>query len=436
MKQVGDRLVDIHSQHQNLLVGDQRYQMEVVDYLAGTLPDLEGYRVAFEKHRDLKNRLKKHREEVERLKEDLDFLQFQNNELEAAQLKTGELEILEADFQRAANWEEIGRVLEESSHQMWQESAGVLDQLKDMLLQMKKISGKYDPASALHDRLESSYIELKDLAGELNHLADREDPDPGRLEKLQERIDILYSLMQKYRVNTVEELIEIRGNLSSKIEKITFSDEEAARMEKELDTVQSEMESICGLIHDKRMAAGEQMKLSITSQLQELGIPNARFRVDVVEKEEFDQFGKDELSFLFAANKQGVLEELSRVASGGELSRVMLCIKSLVSDRKGMPTLIFDEIDAGVSGEIARKVGGIMDRLSRGRQVLAITHLPQVAAMGTDQLLVYKEDTAEASHTKLRKLSMDERIEEIARMLSGEKVSRAALTNARELLRV
>ena len=436
MKQLGSRLVDIHSQHQNLLVGELHYQMEVVDYLAASGHDLERYRKVYDEYNRLRARLNKHREEVEKLKEDLDFLQFQYNELDSARLDKDELETLESDFQRAAHSEEIGMALEHASYLMGQETNGILDQLKEMLVQLNKISDKYDPARDLHERLESSYIELKDLAGELSRQSEREDPDPGRMEKLQERLDLLYGLMQKYRVNSVPELIESRDRLSDKIDKITFSDEEISGMERELQALFEKMDLLSATIHGKREEAGNNMQSEMETRLQELGIPNARFRVEVRKKQEFDAFGKDEVAFLFSANKQSTLEELSRVASGGELSRVMLCIKAMVSDRQGMPTLIFDEIDAGVSGEIARKVGGIMDKLSRGRQVLAITHLPQVAAMGEDQLLVYKEDSENATHTRLRKLSSQERIEEIARMLSGEEVSSAALSNARELLRV
>jgi len=231
-------------------------------------------------------------------------------------------------------------------------------------------------------------------------------------------------------------LIAIREQLSGKIEEITFSDEKISALEKDREEILHIMERLSENMHLKRSTAGEEMQKKVEKQLRELGIPNARFRVEISKKAEFDLYGSDDIRFLFSANKQVALEEISKVASGGEVSRLMLCLKALVSDRKGMPTLIFDEIDAGVSGEIAEKVGGIMERLAGGRQVVAITHLPQVASMGSDHFIVFKEDTDRATFTRIRKLGKEERITEIARMLSGESVTEAALSNARVLLRV
>jgi DNA repair protein RecN (Recombination protein N) len=284
--------------------------------------------------------------------------------------------------------------------------------------------------------MESAYIELKDLSADVEQQAGKTDLEPGKLEQLQERIDLLFGLMQKHRVREVTDLINIRDQLSAKIEDLTFSDEKIRTLENEQAGVLAVMERLSGIMHLKRATAGEGMQKKVESQLKQLGIPNARFRVEIEKKEEFNLHGSDEIRFLFSANKQVALEEISRVASGGEVSRLMLCIKALVSDRKGMPTLIFDEIDAGVSGEIADKVGGIMERLAGGRQVVAITHLPQVASMGSNHFIVFKEDTEDATYTRIRRLKAEERITEVARMLSGEAVTEAALSNARVLLKV
>jgi DNA repair protein RecN (Recombination protein N) len=284
--------------------------------------------------------------------------------------------------------------------------------------------------------MESAYIELKDLSAELEHQAEKTDIEPGKLEKLQERLDLLFSLMQKHRVRNLDELLVLREEFGKKIEQLTFSDEKINELEKEKSELRDVLEHLSEILHLKRATAAEGMDKKVESQLRQLGIPNARFKVGIEKKARFDQHGSDEIRFLFSANKQVPLEEISRVASGGEISRLMLCIKSLVSDRKGMPTLIFDEIDAGVSGEIADKVGGIMDQLAMGRQVIAITHLPQVASRGSDQFIVFKEDTIDATYTRIRKLDAEERVNEIARMLSGEEVTDAALSNARVLLRV
>jgi DNA repair protein RecN (Recombination protein N) len=284
--------------------------------------------------------------------------------------------------------------------------------------------------------MESVYIELKDIASELEAEAGKNGMDPGELEQLRERVDLIYGLMQKHRVQEVGQLLTLRNQLEEKIEALTFSDEKIEALEGERSDLQNTMDQQAGFLHERRVSAASEMEQKVVEQLKQVGIPNARFRVELVKTGGFDLNGHDQVRFLFSANKQLALEEISRVASGGEISRLMLCIKSMVSDRKGMPTLIFDEIDAGVSGEIADKVGGIMEELSRGRQVMAITHLPQVASRGADHFVVYKEDTRDATYTRIRKLLPEERITEIARMLSGEEVTEAALSNARVLLRI
>jgi DNA repair protein RecN (Recombination protein N) len=436
LKEVGSLLVDIHSQHQNLRLGDHLYQMEVIDYLAGNGHGLSEYQEQYRAYQDLEREIGQARQAFARMKEELDYMQFQFNELDAARLKEGELESLEAEFQRAGHAEEIGNSLNNTAGLLLQEATGILDQLTEARGQLKKIAEFYSPARELSERMESARIELKDISAEVSDLAGRAEMDPGRLAQLQERIDLLYSLMQKHRVKGMEELIGLRDTLSGKIEEITFSDETLHGMEKELSAKRETLERMAGNLHLSRAAVGEDMQKRVESQLKELGIPNARFTVETAGKDEFDQYGKDEIRFLFSANKQVDQEEISRVASGGEVSRLMLCIKALVSDRKGMPTLIFDEIDAGVGGEIAEKFGGIMERLAGGRQVIAITHLPQVASMGSDHFIVYKDDTEHATLTRIRKLEREERVTEIARMLSGESVTEAALSNARVLLKL
>ncbi|MFO7670579.1 MAG: DNA repair protein RecN [Bacteroidales bacterium] len=436
LKELGSRLVDIHSQHQNLQLSEHQYQLDVVDYLAMTGKELSEYREAYGAFREADRELVKVREEINRLKDDLDFMQFQFDELHAAKLKPGELETLESEFQRAEHSEEIGQALAQSAALLLQESTGVLDQLGNALTQLRKISPFFTPARELLVRMESASIELKDLSSELEIQAGKTDLDPGKLAQLQERIDLLFRLMQKHRVRNMGELIDLREELSGKIEAITFSDERIGLLERIRAGHLQTMELLSGQLHTKRSATAGEMEKKVETHLKELGIAHAKFHVEVAKREEFDPFGSDEVRFLFSANKQVEMEEVSRIASGGEISRLMLCIKALVSDRVGMPTLIFDEIDTGVSGEIAEKVGSIMKRLSGDRQVISITHLPQVASMGEDHFSVYKEDTVNASYTRIRKLNREERIIEIAGMLSGESVTEAALSNARVLLRI
>lgn len=436
LKEVGQLLVDIHSQHQNLRLNDHLYQMEVITHMAGVEKELAPYRNTFAAFTEITRALERVKRETNALKDELEYMQFQYNELEAARLEEGEMEELEADLQRAEHSEEIRTVLFESAGHLLAESTGILDQLRASLQQLKKIAGLYTPSREMAARMESAYIELKDIASELELETAKSGLEPGELEKLRERMDLLLGLMQKHRVKEMNQLIELRNQLETKIEALTFSDERLAQLEQERSNLQQTLEQQAGILHEKRVAAAKEMQLRVEEQLQQLGIPNARFQVELIKTDTYDIYGSDQVRFLFSANKQIALEEISRVASGGEVSRLMLCIKSMVSDRKGMPTLIFDEIDAGVSGEIADKVGGIMDKLAAGRQVMAITHLPQVASRGAEHFVVFKEDTQDATYTRIRKLSPDERVTEIARMLSGEKLTEEALSNARVLLRI
>lgn len=436
LREIGNLLVDIHSQHQNLRLNDHLYQLEVLDHMAGIDKELFDYRKTFVSYSEIKSELHRVQKEVSDLKEELEYLQFQYKELHAAQLKEGEMEELEGELQRAEHAEEIKNALYESAGLLSGETTGILDQLKSSLSQLQKIAKFYNPSRDLADRMESTYIELKDLAAEVEQQAEKTELDPGKLEQLRERTDVLFGLMQKHRVKDLTALIALRDDLNQRIEIVSFSDENIQKLEQEEARIRERLEKQAGLLHNKRALAAREVQKKVEAQLRLLGIPNARFQAELEVLEDFDIHGSDQAKFLFSANKQLPMEEISRVASGGEISRLMLCIKSMLSDRKGMPTLIFDEIDAGVSGEIADKVGGIMASLAEGRQVLAITHLPQVASRGRDHFVVYKEDTQDATYTRIKKLEKEDRVTEIARMLSGEEVSDEALSNARVLLRV
>jgi DNA repair protein RecN (Recombination protein N) len=435
LREVGNLLVDIHSQHQNLKLNDHLYQMEVINHMAGVEKELRLYQDTFAAFSDISRELEQVQKETSAMKEELEYMQFQYSELQSAHLLEGEMEELEANLQRAEHAEEIRTALFDSAIHFSTETTGILDQLRASISQLEKISQLYSPSKEMASRMDSAYIELKDIALELEEEVTKTGLEPGELEKFRERMDLLFGLMQKHRVRELEQLIELRNKLGEKIETLTFSDEKIGKLESGRLALQKTLLEQTAVLHKKRVAAAGKIELGIEEQLKQLGIPNARFRVELEKTGTFDVNGSDQVRFLFSANKQLAIEEISKVASGGEVSRLMLCIKSMVSDRQGMPTLIFDEIDAGVSGEIADKVGGIMDKLAAGRQVIAITHLPQVASRGADHFVVYKEDTSDASYTRIRKLKEDERITEIARMLSGEEVTEAALSNARVLLR-
>lgn len=435
MKEIGNRLVDIHSQHQNLQLKDHLYQLEVIDHFSGAGRHLTVYQDHYKKYLSLNKELTGHRQETAALKEELDFMQFQYNELVAARLKEGELVELEEAIRQAEHAEEISHVFLQASEFLSAESTGILERLKEIRGQMARMAAFSTTAKELSERLETVYIELKDVGREVQQRADQSETEPERLLKLQERLDLLYGLMQKHRVRDLEALISIREQLEEKLESLSVSEEHIEQLEKERERLRSTIEKQANELHKIRTGASGEMQKRVQEMLQQLGIPHARFKVNIERNEALGPHGIDEVRFLFSANKQMAMEEISRVASGGEVSRLMLCIKSMVSDREGLPTLIFDEIDAGVSGEVADKVGGIMSRLATGRQVMAITHLPQVASRGTDHFVVFKEDTADASYTRIRKLDAEERVTEVARMLSGKEVTDEALSNARVLLR-
>jgi DNA repair protein RecN (Recombination protein N) len=436
MKEIGNQLVDIHSQHHNLQLNDHLYQLEVIDHFAGVTGELSGYRNLYSSYNAVNQSLQQVRDQVSRLREEQDYMQHQFRELESAGLQADEMDTLEEDLHRAEHSEEIRNVLFQASDMLSADTTGILDRLKELGGQLAKIAGYTGAAKELAERLDAVYIELKDLGSEVFQQAERADIEPGRLEKLQERVGLLYSLMQKHRARGLDELMAIRDRLDGKLNELNISDDTIKQLEARRKELSIELEKSADELHRIRTGAAGEMQDKVVQLLQQLGIPNARFTVQIERLDAFGPHGNDDVRFLFSANKQVALEEISRVASGGEISRLMLCIKSLISDRKGLPTLIFDEIDAGVGGVIADKVGGIMAQLADGRQVVAITHLPQVASRGSDQFVVYKEDTEDATFTRIKKLDQEERVAEIARMLSGTEVTDAALSNARELLRV
>lgn len=435
LRELGDQLVDIHSQHQSLQLSDHIYQLNVVDYVAENESDLNRYRQTYELYQKAMASLHAQKEEIDKISGELDFYQFQYDELAAAKLKHGEMEMLEQEMQQLEHAEEIKLSLTASGEAVAGEGQ-VLHLLNEALQLQKKIREVHAPSKEFTERLQSVYIELKDIAAEMATVAEKISYDPDKLQELKDRIDLVYSLLQKHRMKDVDALLELQDALNEKITAITFSDEHLKKLQEEADQLKERLVELAGKLHTGRKKTGSFIEQKIAAQLTQLGIPNASFRVKVDLTETPDRNGMNDIRFLFSANKQAPPEEISKVASGGEISRLMLTIKSLLSDFKGLPTLIFDEIDAGVSGEIAEKMGAIMKRMSGGRQVIAITHLPQVAAQGEEHFLVYKEEERHSTITRIRKLTEKERITEIAKLLSGERLTDAALSNARELLKV
>lgn len=435
LKELGDNLVDIHSQHQNLKLSDHIYQLRVLDYVNNNEALLNSYQSTFKSYLSKKRVLAEKKDEIKKLSGELDFFQFQFDELTNANLSVGELQEIEEEINQLEHAEEIKLALYNTGNAI--EGEGQILSILGEALSLQKKNSRIFPASEdFSERLESVYIELGDVAREMNILAERIEHDPGKLQKAKDRLDFLYSLLQKHRVKEINELITICENLNSKITKVTFSDEHIKKLELELDELWIKIKKLAADLHTTRKETAQKIEKVIATQLIQLGIPNAAFVIKVDAQEEADMNGMDDVRFLFSANKQSPVEEISKVASGGEISRLMLSIKSLLSDYKGLPTLIFDEIDAGVSGETAEKMGAIMKKMAGGRQVIAITHLPQVASQGQEHFLVYKEDDETSTNTYIKKLNFDERVTEIAKLLSGEKLTDAAIANAKELLNI
>lgn len=431
LKELGDTLIDIHSQHESLLLGNSQFQLKVLDAFAGNNEALSAYRLSFNEYRKIKLELQTIEGSLDAAKKDLDYLQHQLNELTAAALKGGELETLEQTQVQLTHAGEIRNALELCSQTLNSESDAVLERIKTIQTDLKRIARFYPNAAELDKRLESCRIELKDIANESEHQSARIEIDAETLAATSARIDLLYSLLQKHRLTSLDELIAMRDELAVRVNKIQLMDFDLETKRKELRIAKEKVEQESNAISKKRKQVAPRLEESIVNMLAQLGIMHASFKVDIQRASDFQPSGTDHITFFFSANKQVEPNELSKVASGGELSRLMLSLKSILAESTGLATIIFDEIDSGVSGNIADKMGDIIASMSSKMQVLNITHLPQIAAKGNTHLLVYKDN----STTKIKLLTPDERIEAIASMLSGEKLTDAAISNARELLK-
>ena len=436
LKELGERLVDVHSQHQNLLLQKQDFQLSVVDILAKDQELLAGYQAAFARYQELSRRLEMLRQEIAQGQQNADFLQFQYNELSAARLQDGEQEELEQRSDTMTHSEDIKTALYEAQTAFFREENGILSSLKHAASSLHGIVHVLPKAAELADRIDSSLIELKDVAAEVDSQLDDIDFDPAELDAVNARLDKIYDLQKKYRVETVAELLAIEAGLKEKLSHIENGDEALADLEAE----RQEAEKICRQKADQltalRSKAARQIEKEMLSRLVPLGMPHVRFAV-TIEKDRLSQSGQDRVAFLFSANTSTPMQPVAQVASGGEIARVMLSLKAMISGAVKLPTIIFDEIDTGVSGKIAEQMAQIMHEMGQHeRQVISITHLPQIAALGSTHYKVYKEETATGTTSHMQLLSQEERVREIAQMLSGNDVSEAAIANARQLLKI
>lgn len=437
LKQLGERLIDIHSQHQNLLLNSEDFQLGVLDTLSADKTVKEQYAAAYRHYREVSAELEKLRAQLTGDQGDEDYIRFQLQQFDEWRLQEGEQEELEQELEVLTHAEEIKESLYRINAALSGDEGGHTSALRSTTSALRSLINLYPAAEEWHERMESLYIELKDIAGEVADAEERLTFDPERQAWVEARLDTIYSAQQKHRVSSVAELLDIEQRFRNTLLRIDESAERIIAMERQKVTAYAALMEAGSALTALRVQVGATFEKDIIARLIELGMPNTRFAVDIAPRRQPDATGVDSVSFLFSANKNAALQNIAEVASGGEISRIMLSLKSIIAAAKALPTLIFDEIDTGVSGTIAARMADIMaDIANHGRQVISITHLPQIAAKGAAHYKVYKEDTAEATVSHIRPLTAEERINELAQMMSAGTLTEAAINNAREMLGV
>lgn len=435
MKLLGEKLIDIHSQHQNLLLNKEGFQLNILDILAQDEAQLSAYRKAYNDYRKTAQELDEFKSLAEKSRQDEDYIRFQLEQLEEASLKSGEQQELEQEQDTLSHAEDIKSVLYKAGALINGDEGGALSLTKECMQSLQGIAGVFAPAAEWAERISSYYIELKDIAHDITRAEDEVEFNPTRLDFVNERLNTIYSLTQKHKVETVEELIALEEGYRKQLDAITSFDGRIAELSRKKDEAYAEVLAKADVLSQLRKRSAQHIEQQMKSLLVPLGMPNVRFEVEMTHRSEPDAKGMDSVTFLFSANKNGTLQNVASIASGGEIARVMLSLKAMIAGAVKLPTIIFDEIDTGVSGSIAEKMAFIMQDMGKqNRQVISITHLPQIAARGTTHYKVYKEDTDTGTNSHIRQLSDTERIDEIANMLSGAIMTDAARDNARALL--
>ena len=435
MKELGEQLVDIHSQHQNLLLDKEGFQLNVLDLIGHNEAQLATYNSLYQTWRASKKELEELISTLERERDEEEYLRFQWEQLNEAQLTEGEQEELEQEADVLSHAEEIKAGLYRASNLLNGDEAGVLSQLKEVMHSLSGLMSVYQPAEELTQRLESSYIELKDIAQEAASQEEQVEYNPQRMEEVNERLNLIYTLEKKHRVESVEELLLLQQRFEAKLAILNDGDDRIESLKQQVEEQLQQVVAQANRLSQVRQEAARGIEKEIVERLALLGMPNVRFQVEIGQRKEPGSHGMDTVNFLFSANKNGHLQSISNVASGGETARVMLSLKAMIAGAVKLPTIIFDEIDTGVSGEIADRMADIMQEMGEhNRQVISITHLPQIAARGANHYKVYKEDNDVETNSHIRRLTHEERIEELAHMLSGSTLTQAALDNAKALL--
>ena len=436
LKELGERLMDVHSQHQNLLLNKQDFQLSVLDIIADDTKELADYKQKYDAFHQAANELQVLKEEIERNRQNVDFLQFQYQELDGANLAIGEQEELAQKSKTMTHAEDIKSALYTADNALQDDNTGIVTSLRSALNAMKGIEHVFPEAEELASRMDSTYIELKDIAQEVGSLLEDIDFDPAELDHINERLDRLYDLQHKYHVEDIEQLIALRDSLKQQLDHIDNSDETLQERQQQVELLKTQCQQKADQLTKLRTKAAKKIETEMQQRLVPLGMPNIRFQISITQ-ENMTTNGQDKVAYLFSANTSTPLQPVAQVASGGEIARVMLALKAMISGAVKLPTIIFDEIDTGVSGKIAEKMAEIMYEMgSHERQVISITHLPQIAALGSAHYKVEKEETPQGTTSRMEMLTPDERITEIAQMLSGSKVTEAAIQNAKQLLRL
>lgn len=434
LKEFGSFLIDVHSQHQSLLIGQPEYQLEILDAFCGNQSLLKDYKVKYARRQGVLAELNFVKQKAREAAQEEDYLKFQFNQLDEARLREGEQRELEEELAVLNNAESIKSAFSESTYVLTEAEVPVIPSLKGLKNKMASLEGVVKEATDYEQRLNSVILELEDIADECERVAERVEYNPVRVDTINDRLNVMYDLLHKHRVERTEDLITLKEALGEKLKGIQSFATQIEELEKQINVLEKEMDVLAGKIHKARVESEQKLREEMRELLVGMGIKHAVFKVVITPLDHFTPTGKDDVSFLFAANKNQEPGELAKVASGGEISRLMLSLKYILSRTKQLPVIIFDEIDTGVSGEIAHSMAAMMKEMAERMQVISISHLPQIAAAGDTHFKVYKEDDQEGTISRIRRLTDEERVIEIAGMISGSVVSKAALENARLLL--
>lgn len=436
LRSLGTRLIDIHSQHQNLMLGDSRFQLDVVDVLADNEIPLILYRKEFSRYQSLKRDLKELTEKSRQNRQEEDYIRFQLEQLHEARLTDGEQEMLEQEQETLSHAEEIKGALYKITELLSGDEQGGLLQIKEALQTATSLERFYPQAKEMAERLRSAYIDLNDLSSDADSQKEDVEFNPERMVFVEERLNLIYTLQQKHHLNSVAELIALQEKYTAQLQEIDSYDIQIEALQQQVDATFKELMQQASVLSEQRKIASLGLARQLVEMIAPLGMPNTRFLVDFKTKSVPDADGIDEICFLFSANKSGDLQPVANTASGGEISRLMLCLKAMIAGATALPAIIFDEVDTGVSGDIANKMGDIMHELGTKMQVMAITHLPQIASKGNAHYYVFKKEENDRTITQIKQMDTEERVIEIARMLSGAALTEASMANARDLLGV